>query len=524
MIKASFILIAALCINAFLRKRAAAERHLVFTAAILSAALLPMLSAVLPSWQPDVAQQIMRALPRVSERNSNPSVRSSDFVFHADGIEPSAGSLDQFIRFVWIAGISANLFFFAMGIRKQHRAAVRNRSLSGTPLAQMTAQLASRMGCKRTIHLSQSADSTMPKTWGILRPQISLPNSAGLWPEERTRVVIAHELAHVRRLDWLWQMAARLACAVYWFNPLFWIACNRLYRDAEIACDDAVINLNIDPKEYASHLLEIAKTLRQSSTVWAATLAMAQRSTLEKRFAALLDSNANRRVAVRTTLLLTAAATLFVVLPLAAMHLSNSPVRRNVDIVAPHVDQYTTPPLYSDEARMLRIEGVVTVEATIDSDGSVKRLRVVKGLGHGLDQNALLAVRDWRFIPARQHGIAVEARTLIEVEFSLRNAELNELIANDMATRIGPGVLPPQIVHRVEPSYSVKSPQSKPDGAVVLDAVILEDGTAKIVRVIRSLDWELDEVAINALKQWRFSPAIKEGVPVRVRMNIAVNL
>jgi TonB family protein len=521
MIKASAILIAGLCINRLLRNRAAAERHVVWVAAILSAALLPLLSVVMPSWQPSVAQQIIRALPNLSERKST-SGTASDFVFHADSIESSAAGLDRLIQFVWLAGMGTSLFFFAAGIRKQRLAAARNRSMADTPLAQMTAQMASQMRCTRRIHLSQSADLTMPMTWGILRPQISLPDGVDTWPEERKRVVIAHELAHVRRWDWLCQMGARLVCAVYWFNPLFWIACNRLYRDAEIACDDAVINLDIDPKEYASHLFEIAKTLR-NSTVWATTLAMAHRSALEKRFAALLDSNANRRGAARSTFLMTAAATLFVVLPLAAMHLSNTPVRVNADGMAPQVDQYTTPPLYSDEARMLRIEGVVTVEATVTSDGSVKRLHVVRGLGHGLDQNALLAVRDWRFVPARQHGIAIEATTLIDVEFSLRNAELNESIANDMATRIGPGVLPPQIVHRVEPSYSLKSLQSKPDGSVVLDAVILEDGTAKIVRVIRSLGWELDEVAVNALKEWRFSPAIKDGAPVRVRMNIAVN-
>jgi protein TonB len=56
----------------------------------------------------------------------------------------------------------------------------------------------------------------------------------------------------------------------------------------------------------------------------------------------------------------------------------------------------------------------------------------------------------------------------------------------------------------------------------VLDAVILEDGTPKIVRVIQSLEWELDEIAINALKQWKFSPATVDGRPVKVRMNIAV--
>jgi len=194
-----------------------------------------------------------------------------------------------------------------------------------------------------------------------------------------------------------------------------------------------------------------------------------------------------------------------------------------VESAAPVIDQYTTPPLYSDEARARGVEGVVTVEARVGVDGVVKHLHVVKGLGHGLDENALLAVRDWRFIPAMRSGVPLEAITRIDVEFNLRTAELNEEIANDMATRIGPGVSPPQVVHRVEPEYFPNGAREKPAGAVVLDAIILEDGAPKIVRVIRSQNWELDEIAINALQQWKFSPATKDGRRVKVRMNIAVS-
>jgi len=92
-----------------------------------------------------------------------------------------------------------------------------------------------------------------------------------------------------------------------------------------------------------------------------------------------------------------------------------------------------------------------------------------------------------------------------------------------MATRIGPGVIPPQVVHRIEPELPADMAKVAPAGPVVLDAVILEGGIPKIVRVIQSQNWVLDEIAINALKLWRFSPAIKDGQAVRVRMNIAVN-
>src|SRR5439155_9268788 len=118
------------------------------------------------------------------------------------------------------------------------------------------------------------------------------------------------------------------------------------------------------------------------------------------------------------------------------------------------VMEYTTPPLYSDEARSRGIEGIVRLEVRVGVDGRPGNLRIVKGLGFGLDENALLAVREWKFTPGQRGRNPEETTTAVSVEFSLRNAELNESIANDMATRLGPGVVPPRIIHRVDPTYA----------------------------------------------------------------------
>ena len=48
------------------------------------------------------------------------------------------------------------------------------------------------------------------------------------WSDERARVVLSHELAHIRRGDWIVQLSAELLRAIYWFNPLLWVACRRL--------------------------------------------------------------------------------------------------------------------------------------------------------------------------------------------------------------------------------------------------------------------------------------------------------
>jgi TonB family protein len=528
MIKSSFVLTVALCLTWLLRRRAASERHAICAAAIISAAVLPIFTWLLPSWESNFLQRMAAALPSISAANSpQDSSATIDVSFHAAAIERAGAA--HLWSVVWLCGSAAAFAIFGAGLIQQRWLTRRTVSSSDAPLSKVVADVASELGCRRTIYVRRSSEKLMPMTWGVLRPQILLPDDANDWPRERTQVVIAHELAHVKRLDRLFHAVAQIACAVYWFNPLFWMARNRLYRESEHACDDVVLNLGIDGRHYASHLLNIARELTSSRASWSATLAMARPTALEKRFEALLKSGLNRRAMTPQTFLLVSLLTLALVLPLAAMHLPES--ASNITIPAntvradsaPSVEQYTTPPLYSDEARALGIEGIVSVDATIGPDGSVKRLQVGKRLGHGLDENALLAVRDWRFSPARRNGKPVEATTRAEVEFNLRNAELNEEIANDMATRIGPGVSPPQIIHRVEPRYPFNASAANPDDAVVLDAVILEDGTPKIVRVIQSRDWELDEIAINALKQWKFSPATIDGQPVKVRMNIAVH-
>ena len=79
---------------------------------------------------------------------------------------------------------------------------------------------------------------TMPLTWGLFRPVIVLPSGAEHWPEDRRRIVLSHELAHIARHDWLLQICAELVRALYWFHPLAWLAAARLRQESERACDD----------------------------------------------------------------------------------------------------------------------------------------------------------------------------------------------------------------------------------------------------------------------------------------------
>jgi Tol biopolymer transport system component len=156
-------------------------------------------------------------------------------------------------------------------------------------------------------------------TWGLLRPVVLLPADAENWSEERRRLVLLHELAHVQRADCLTQFLAHLACALYWFNPLTWLAARQLRVERERACDDQVLAGGVKASAYAEHLLEIARLARRASCASVAAVAMARPSQLEGRLLAVLDANRSRTAVSRLAALVAVVAGSGIVVPLAAL-------------------------------------------------------------------------------------------------------------------------------------------------------------------------------------------------------------
>jgi len=95
------------------------------------------------------------------------------------------------------------------------------------------------------------------------------------------------------------------------------------------------------------------------------------------------------------------------------------PYRPGSGIVAPRLLREVKAE-YTDEARRRGMTGDVVLEIVVRRDGSVGDLRVLQGLGAGLDQRAIAAVRQWRFDPARLRGAPVDVIVEVAVEFTLR--------------------------------------------------------------------------------------------------------
>jgi len=91
------------------------------------------------------------------------------------------------------------------------------------------------------------------------------------------------------------------------------------------------------------------------------------------------------------------------------------------------------------------------------------------------------------------------------------------------AYRIGGGVSPPAVLHKVEPEYSEEARKAKWQGTVVLQLVVDDKGRPQNLKVMRSLGLGLDQKAIEAVEKWTFKPGMKDGKPVPVIATIEVN-
>jgi len=197
-------------------------------------------------------------------------------------------------------------------------------------------------------------------TWGLLRPVMLLPTEAEDWPAERRRAVLLHELAHMKRWDYLTQTIGWLACALHWLNPLAWFALRRMRVERELACDDYVLNAGLRPSTYAQHLLEIARGLRGPCCVGA--VAMARSSGLEGRVRAILQVTGSRAAMTRLGLCVTLVLALSVVLPLSALRpvasAERSRLRRDPELPGDYVT-------FIAKGRVVRPDGQPAAKAKV---------------------------------------------------------------------------------------------------------------------------------------------------------------
>lgn len=179
------------------------------------------------------------------------------------------------------------------------------------------------LGVGRSVRLFVTDEVVVPMTAGAVRPVIVLPRSADAWDESQRRMVLMHELAHVRAHDWLFKVVARLVCALYWFHPGSWWITRRLRDDCELACDDRVIESGVRRSAYAALLVDAADHLAGTDACApSGALALAARGGLRARLAAIVDAGHVTRPLAHGWVAVAATATLLVAAPTSAVQLA----------------------------------------------------------------------------------------------------------------------------------------------------------------------------------------------------------
>ncbi|MHC4592600.1 MAG: ankyrin repeat domain-containing protein, partial [Planctomycetota bacterium] len=147
--------------------------------------------------------------------------------------------------------------------------------------------LAARMGAKRPLMVS-SGKARSPFLTGLFRPAIVLPSAAG--GVTGSDAVLVHELAHLRRHDHVWNLAARVLCAAAFWHPLLWRLARKLEHAADEVCDDHVVRILGEPSVYARQLSDLAERFLPALSEAAAGVGVIRvRSSLGRRVARILD-------------------------------------------------------------------------------------------------------------------------------------------------------------------------------------------------------------------------------------------
>ena len=320
----SFVIfiIAGLLVFCF-RRKSAAVRGFVWGMAVVGCLIIPLFSFILPKWEVNVLPEtpirpgsyrlVNNAQPSIVPISIALSQSSSETVapLQVSPIQsepnplPSRGDILTTIHWAdWMAMAWAGVGLLILVRLIVGIGAIWYISLQSADFNRAIEQ--GQLGWNRQISIRLSDRIVVPMVWGFLRPVILLPVDAAHWHTERLRAVLLHELAHIKRWDWLMQIITQITCAVYWFNPLIWFAARRMRIETEQACDDQVLNAGYRSTDYAQHLLDITRNVRIAKATSHAAVAIARSSKIEGRLRTVLAENLNRhpvtKVAVATGL------------------------------------------------------------------------------------------------------------------------------------------------------------------------------------------------------------------------------
>jgi protein TonB len=418
--------------------------------------------------------------------------------------------------------------------------------------------------------------SGQPVTFGFRHPVVLLPEMIRGQSEQIQYVVLCHELFHVRRRDWLWVVAEEVVKSVLWFNPaVLWLIA-RVRQAREELVDELTVLATSQRRAYLEALLVFADTPVQTPAA-----AFARRPHLFRRMVLISKETvmSSRRilvsVATMTALVAVGVWSAVTVFPLTETVFAQGRAGAPAPLAA-IADQAAAGPL-ERQARPITPENpiprrtfsvlpqnpsvdasgvvVVSVRVVVDRQGRVAEARNTGGArggrgatpepvappGEAFAAAAIDAVRQWQYDPPADGPLA------FDVTFAFMPGSQPRLMAHGLpavvaapagaipappppppppgwaagAVRVGAGIRMPVKTKHVAPEYPPIAQSANVTGVVILEVLIGADGRVQDTRVLRSIPL-LDQAAVDAVKQWEFTPTLLNGSPVPVIMTATV--
>jgi bla regulator protein BlaR1 len=329
------ILIAGLTLGLLqvMRRRSAADRSWIAHIGLIALVLLAFAPLVLPSRTVEMPALFGQApATAVSASTTAAAPIATPTVTRAApaprfSLSPTATTMALY-------AVPAAILLFITALALARLVALRARAdvlVDGHWLSAL-ARAQRRMGFKHGTALLTSDELASPISWGLMRPVILL-NTRAVEASGEAEAIIAHELAHVARMDWVKLLLARVATALFWFNPLVWILAREAHQLREETADDAVLAADISDTDYAQLLVGVARHECPGLLLGAHGVAPS-RSSLARRVARVLDGTSVRGPAARSFAMGVFVGAVLVAAPLAALTIAPAGTKERQKVAA----------------------------------------------------------------------------------------------------------------------------------------------------------------------------------------------
>jgi TonB family protein len=365
-----------------------------------------------------------------------------------------------------------------------------------------------------------------PLVTGVLRPRILLPEDSASWTPARRRAVLAHELAHIRRRDPAILLMTQAATIVYWFHPLCWLAAARLRMESERACDDAALRIGLRPSTYAGQLLDLARLFNPQRAI-----PMATTSHLESRVKFILDPFVNRSFAPRRTWLAAAVITAAFTAPLTVLSL-RAQAPAGIGTIIGIVTDPTGAVVARAQVIASNSQGGNKEIGTSDLAGNFTLSNIPAGAysmevlvpGFAVSHaNVNLANGEVASAPVKLK-VSGAGEQITVVAAGVPKPMTSSSGGTGRRIRVGGNVQAANLLQQVRPVYPGALQAAGIEGTVLLEAVISKDGApASLTPRNTSVDPAFISAAMDAVRQWRYRPALLNGEPIEVLTTIQVD-